>query len=305
MKRLGGKLLSVLVCVAWFGASPMAYAQAQVLTNLEITGPGIPNVAGWRFGSKGLSVAPTTPPPVSGDASYALEGQYPAVGPNGETSAYANYYLPSSLNDPESVYIDFWAKMPGTPGGLKFVKIFGKRDTSVNYADTTFLLDYTGVDPGGLLAVYFGDGTDETNDSQDMIRLNHVDSYLGSNNAQAVVLTPQDQYFSSSDWGTGWHHFLMHVRFNTNTDPTAQDPNPNGEIYLEIDGKVYVDVTDLSNRYIGAADGINGPIQYVQFFGWAQTDSQPFTIWYDNIVISTGGFVSDPAPAPMTNVRLQ
>ena len=305
MNRLGGNLLSVLVCAVWFGASPLAYAQAQVLTDLRITGPSIPTVAGWSIHGTGLSVAATTPPPVSGDAPYALEAQYPAVGPKGETAAYANFYIPSSDSNAESVYIDFWAKMPGNPGGLKFVKIFGKRSDPVGYANTTFLLDYTGVDPGGLLAVYFGSGMSEVNDSQDMIRLNDVHSYLGSNNAQAVVLTPQDQDFSSSDWGTGWHHFLMHVRFNTNTNPTAQDPNPNGEIYLEIDGKVYVDVSDLSNRYIGAADGVNGPIQYVQFFGWAQTDPQPFTIWYDNIVISTGGFVSDPAPAPMTNVRLQ
>lgn len=303
MNRLGAKLLAVLLCVAWFGVSSLAHAQAQVLTNLQITGPGVPTVAGWSIGGHGLSVAATAPPPVSGDAPYALEGQYPAVGPNGETSAFANFFLPSL--DTESIYIDFWAKMPGNLGGLKFCKIFGMRNDPVGYANTTFLLDYTGVDPGGLLAVYFGDGASEENDTQNMIRLNYVHSNLGSNNAQAVFLTPQDQYFSSSDWGTGWHHFLMHVRFNTNTNPTAQDPNPNGEIYLEIDGKVYVDAADLSNRYIGAADGVNGPIQYVQFFGWAQTDSQPFTIWYDNIVISTGGFVSDPAPAPMTNVRLQ
>jgi len=303
MNRLKGKLLAGLSCAAWVGASPWAHAQVQVLTNLKIIGPGIPTSAGWSLGGRGLSVGTTTPPPVTGDASYALEGQYPAVGPHGETSAYANFYLPSV--DTEGIYIDFWAKMPGNVGGLKFCKIFGRRNDPVGNANTTVLLDYTRVDPGGLLAVYFGDGAAERNDTQNMIRLNNVHSNLGADNTQAVILTPQDQYFSSSDWGSSWHHFLVHVRFNTNTSPTAQDPNPNGEIYLEIDGKVYVDATDLANRYISATNGDNGPIHYVQFFGWAQNDSQPFTIWYDNIVISTGGFVSDPAPAPMTNVRLQ
>ena len=312
MNRLKCKLLTGLLCAAWAGASPWAHAQVQVLTNLQITGPGIPTSAGWRLGGRGLSVGTTTPPPVSGDASYALEGQYPAVGPHGETSAYANFYLPSLGT--EGIYIDFWAKMPAATEGFKFCKIFGVTSgTSPSgtpyqgYANTTFGTDYTGIDPGGITQVSYGDGTSLDNDTQDVIRLGGQDQHIGVSAQQsnpindAIVLTPQMSYFTGADWGTGWHHFRIHVAFNTNTQG-----EPNGAVYLQIDNKVYVNVSHLANR-----NPANGPISYIGFFGWAQTDPQPFNIWYDNIVISTGGWAtglqSTPVqrPAQMTSVAVR
>jgi len=74
-------------------------------------------------------------------------------------------------------------------------------------------------------------------------------------------------------------------------------PVPDGEVYVEIDGKVYVDATGLYDR-----NPANGPINYIQFGGWAQTDPRPFDVWFDNIRISTGGFVSDPSPMAPTDV---
>jgi hypothetical protein len=98
--------------------------------------------------------------------------------------------------------------------------------------------------------------------------------------------------FPSTAWGTGWHHFRMHIKFNSGT--SSSNEVADGEYYLEIDGKVYVDATGFFNR-----NPQNGPIGYVGFFGWAQDDPQPFDVWYDNIVISTGGFASDPQPSQM------
>lgn len=292
MNRLIARLMGGLLVAACMVGAPYALASGPVtvLTNLQITGPGLPTAAaapGWTIGGSGLTVASTTPP-VSGDAPYALEGQYPAVGSNGETDAYANFDV-SALNT-ESIYIDFWAKMPDAKEGLKFCKIFGMRSDPIGYANTTFMTDYTGVDQGGLLIAEYGDGTDTINDSQNLIRFTGVNSAVGRSYGTAAVLTPQMKYWTSSDWGTTWHHFRIHVKFNSGT--TSSNEVPNGKIYVEIDGKVYVDATGLYNRNPG-----NGPIDYIQFFGWAQTDPQPFDVWYDNIVISTGGFASDPQPS--------
>ena len=75
---------------------------------------------------------------------------------------------------------------------------------------------------------------------------------------------------------------------------------PDGEYYLEVDGKVYVNATGLYNR-----NPANGPIKRIAFFGWAQTETQPFQLWYDDIRISTGGFASQPSPMPPTSVEVK
>lgn len=292
MNRLMTRLMGGLLGAASLVGAPLALANGPVtvLTNLTVTSDAIPSLPGWSIGGAILSVQPTTPP-VSGDAPYALEAQYPAVGTAGMGGPWANFSL-ASLNL-ESVYIDFWAKMPDAKEGFKFLKIFGMRSDPVGYANTTIGTDFTGVSQGGFVMIGFGDGTNTVNDTQDIIRLTGQGQYLGRSSGSAVVLTPQMSYFTGTDWGTQWHHFRVHVKFNNGT--TSANEVPDGEVYLQIDGKVYVDVTGLYNR-----NPSNGPIDYIGFFGWAQTDPQPFDIWYDNIVISTGGFVSDPAPSAMS-----
>ncbi len=103
--------------------------------------------------------------------------------------------------------------------------------------------------------------------------------------------------FSSADWGTGWHHFRIHIKFNSGT--TTLNEVPDGEIYIEIDGKIYVNATGLFNR-----NPANGPIDHIEFFGWAQNETQPFQVWYDDIRISTGGFTSEPSPMPPTGLAV-
>jgi hypothetical protein len=221
----------------------------------------------------------------------ALEGSYPVPGAGGQF-ILANYNVASLQT--EDIYIEFWAKMPGAKGGCKFLKIFGNE--SDGYADTTIGANFAGGDYGSIYEIGFGDGTPLVNDSQHGIWLNgqHPQS-IGRSYGTATVLTPQESPFSSADWGTAWHHFRVHVRFNSGT--TRQNEVPNGEVYLEIDGKVYADATSLYNR-----NPANGPVQTVEFFGWAQQDPQAFQLWYDDIRISTGGFLSQPLPDPPANI---
>lgn len=290
MKRLIMRLTGVLIGAACVAGSPYALASGPVtvLTNLQFTSAGTPSAPGWKFG--GASVVATTPPPVSGDAPYALEGLYPTTGPSGTGGPWANFSV-ASLNT-ESVYIDFWAKMPDAKEGFKFLKIFGVNTSGQGAANTTFMTDYTGAEQGAIRMVQFGDGTVISNDAQNYIGLNGTQN-VGRSYGIATVLTPQMSYFSSSDWGTGWHHFRVHIKFNSGT--STSNETPNGEVYLEVDGKVYVDATGLFNR-----NPQDGPIDYIGFFGWAQDDPQAFDAWYDNIVISTGGFISDPQPSAMS-----
>ncbi len=253
---------------------------------------------GWGFGAQrggSISVQPTSSANLGAPTGNALVGSYPAPGAGGQY-IWANYNV-SSL-DTEDIYIEFWAKLPGAKEGCKFLKIFGERLTSTNYADTTIFTNYNGGDYGAIGQVSFGDGTSLTNDSQHAINLNgNFPAWIGRSYGIASVQTPQMSDFSSADWGTGWHHFRVHVKFNSGT--TAQNEVPDGEVYLEIDGKVYVNATGLYNR-----NPANGPIAYIEFFGWAQTETQPFQLWYDDIRISTGGFSSQPSPMPPTSVQV-
>ena len=302
---LTGFSLASLLAVAGAAAASTSVPSAAaadgpitLLTDLKFTSTTL-SAPGWGFGSmRGgvISVQPTTGPDPSTGTVYALEGSYPIPGLGGQY-IWADYSV-ASLNT-EDLYIEFWAKMPGVKEGCKFLKILGQNPNfSNNYADTTFALDYTGADYGALRQVSFGDGKTLSNDSQNVINLNGTNpQWIGRSYGEASVQTPQMSTFASADWGTGWHHFRIHVKFNSGT--TSQNEIPDGEYYLEIDGKVYVNATGLYNR-----NPANGPIDRVEFFGWAQSEPQPFQIWYSGIRISTGGFVTSPIPMPPTSVAI-
>jgi len=278
-----------------FNASaPMLATVAKMAaTRLPSASVGAPN---WIIGAQnGGSVGAQATTGPAGSPVDALEGLYLAG--NAGQSMWADYSV-NSLQT-EDIYIEFWAKMPVAKGGCKFLKIFGQRSATGQFAAATFGTDYTGIDPGALLQVTFGDGTTQINDGQNVIKLDGSNpSYIGRSYGTAVVKTPQMSGFSPADWGTGWHHFRVHVKFNSGT--TAQNQVPDGEFYLEIDGKVYVDATRLYNR-----NPANGPIDYVELFGWAQNNPSPFQVWYDDVRISTGGFMSQGLPDPPADVGVQ
>jgi len=188
--------------------------------------------------------------------------------------------------------------MPGAKQGLKFLKIFGIRD-SVGYANTTFGLDYTGADGdfGDMYQVSFGDGSVKANDTASVIFFNgDAPSWIGRSYGQAIVETPQKKRWSSDNWGVDWHHFKMHVKFNSGTTP--QNEVADGAYYVEIDDKVYVKATGLFNRHYS-----NQSIDCVTFFDWAQNGTAPFEVWLDDIRITTGGFL--PASAPKAPQLIQ
>jgi hypothetical protein len=267
------------------------------MTSVSLPSTAI-NTPGWSIGARNggaVGVQATTGP--NGSMVDALEGDYPVAG-NGGWYVGANYSV-ASLNT-EDVYIEFWAKMPSQyKGGFKFVKVFGQSSSSTGYANTTFGAEYTASPYGALTQVSFGDGTNLQNDTQNVINLDgQYFQSIGRSYGTAVVQTPQMSDFPAADWGTGWHHFLIHVKFNSGT--TSQNEVPNGEYYLQIDGKVYVDATGLYNR-----NPANRPIEQIGFFGWAQEDPEPFQVWYYDIRISTGGFMDTPLPNPPSNVAVQ
>jgi hypothetical protein len=309
MTCLTTKSVAGLLAAGWVMVAPCAIAGSaeqpdgpvQVLTNLQFSSPApvanstTLNVPGWAFGSQSggaLSVSATTPP-VAGDGSYALEANYPVTSAGGQY-IWADYSV-SALNT-EDIYVDFWAKMPDAKGGCKFLKIFGKRNDPQGIAAVTLGANYTGSVKGGIANLEYGDGTTVQNSGQQTIFLNGAHpTWIGRSYGVADVLTPDVNGWPASNWGTSWHHFRVHVKFNSGT--TTSNQVADGEYYVEIDGKAYVDATGLYNR-----NPANGPLDYVEFGGWAQTDPQAFDVWYDNIIISTGGFVSDSGPKPPGNV---
>lgn len=288
--------------------TPQLLTELQFTSTTAMTEPGeaasISSAAklptGWTVGAQAggsIGVQTTSSPEPTASIVNALVGTYPDP-PSGGQYMWADYSV-AALGI-EDIYIEFWAKMPSQyKGGCKFLKIFGERATiggAESNANTTILTDYTGVDYGAVRQIGFGDGTTIRNDTENAINLNGTNpTMIGRSYGKAVVKTPQMSNFPSSAWGTGWHHFRVHIKFNSGT--TAQDEIPDGEYYLEIDGNVYVDATGLFNR-----NPVNGPIDYVEFFGWAQKDPNPFQLWYDDIRISTGGFMSTPLPEPPADV---
>jgi hypothetical protein len=293
------RALAGVVSAADADGPPQLLTELQFSSKTAMSATSITSEAsapsGWAIGAQvggSIGVQPTTGPDAATMVN-ALVGQYPDP-PSGGQYMWASYNI-AALNT-EDVYIEFWAKMPSQyKGGCKFLKIFGARSSTTGTADTTIATDYTGADFGAIRQISFGDGTTLTNDSQNVININGTNpTWIGRSYGTAVVKTPQMSVFHSSDWGAGWHHFRVHVKFNDGT--TLQNEVPNGEYYLEIDGKVYVDATGLYNR-----NPANGPISYIEFFGWAQNDPEPFELWYDDIRIETGGFISTAMPEPPTN----
>jgi hypothetical protein len=241
----------------------------------------------WHWGQYGGTLD------VSRDrtANYAgskgsVRGRYPI--PAGGKYAVGS----ASLEDLKTreIYIEFQARMPGIKHGLKFLKIFGGRDAN-GYANATIQPDYTGSDNGGFLFIGFGDGSVPDNDFGSVINIDGTQPRLiGRSYGLAEVKTPQKAVWPSSNWGTGWHHFRVKVKFNSGTSELNEEND--GEFYLEIDDKVYVDAKGLFNRHPR-----NLPIASVNFFDWSQSGTQPFDVWYDDIVISTGGFLPRPRGA--------
>lgn len=293
LSKLGYRLYSLLVGGCFLFAITSLRAEVVIIGQQDFESGTALSTNGWTFGAQSggqLSVSTTANLNLNGSKG-SLKGSYPKPGAGG-MFMWGSFDIASrNLND---VYVDFWAKMPNAKFGLKFLKVFGQRVGNNNdVANTTFGLDYTGVDYGGMYCVSFGDGSTPSNDTQNVINFNgEYPNWVGRSFSKAglSVSLPQKKIWASSNWGDSWHHFRIHIKFNSGT--TQSNEVANGEYYVEIDDKVYVDAKGLFNRHYS-----NLPIQSIAFFDWTQGGGYPFEIWYDDIKISTGGFV-DKRPAP-------
>jgi hypothetical protein len=269
------------------------FASAETTHTFVTFDNGTLNQPGWIFGAQDggtVSVSTDASKNLNGSAG-SLKGTYPT--PVGSVYAWGTYSV-ASLNTYE-LYIEFWAKMPAAKEGLKFLKVFG--GDSSGYANTTFALDYTGADYGSMYQVSFGDGSTAYNDTANVINFDgSYPQWIGRSFGTARVQTPMGRSFRSTDWGTAWHKFRIRVKYNSGT--TSANQIADGAYYVEIDGNVYVNATGLYNRHYS-----NKPIDRVELFGWTQSGTRPFEIWYDDVRISSGGFASSgPEPMPPTDV---
>jgi len=232
------------------------------------------------------------PAQVYGGSGNSLKANYPQPG-GGSIYVIGNYDVSNftSIGPANHVYIDFYAKMPNSKQGLKFCKIFGKSAGGTNYANTTFGLDYTGAERGGMYYVGFGDGSGVGNDTQNGIWLAGINdpdaAYHGAGRSVGLpgnqILTPQNRNWTATDWGAGWHRWQLYLKFNSGT--TAGNEVNDGELKILIDGLPFVDAKGLFNRHYS-----NGPISHIHFFEWSQTGTSPFDIWIDSIRISQNGW---------------
>jgi len=283
-----------LVAASMILLSASSYAAVTVVASQDFESPTLPNSNGWTFGAQsGGAVSISTDTSLNHAGSKgSIKANYPIA--KGAMYVWGSVDLtPLKLND---IYIEFWAKMPGAKQGLKFLKIFGVKGTS-DYANTTFALTSDAGIQGSMTQISFGDGSSLTNDTQNVVNLDgtYLD-WIGRALSGASILTPQKKRWAGTNWGTDWHHFRVHVKFNSGT--TAANQVADGAYYLEIDDVVYANATKLFNRHYS-----NGPIQSVSIFDWAQNGTAAFELWYDDFKITTGGF-DDRKPEPPSKPQL-
>jgi hypothetical protein len=288
------KLLMVwYLLVSAFGVESVS-AEGTTVAFMDFEQGSLVSGSGWSFGSMAggsLSLSTDKEKNFAG-SNGSLKATYPLA--LGNIYAWARYDI-ASLNT-RDVYVEFDAKIPASIQGVKFLKVFGrwaKIEGANSYANATFGLDYSSVPRGNMCAISYGDGTDLQNDTQVIISFDRDRQIFQSRTDKtklAEIMLPERRCWAQEDWGNKWHHFKYHVKFNSGT--TKENEVADGEFYVEIDGKVYVNASKLFNRHF-----TNEPIGTITFFDWAQNGTAPFEVWLDNIRITTGGFVS-PVPKP-------
>lgn len=217
--------------------------------------------------------------------SNSYKVTYPS--PTGDQYNWLQLNVPDGVED---LYFEFRSKMPAATNGLKNLKIFGKNITGGlnEVANTTLVLQYTAVPDGlgSLTQISFGDGHTKSNDTDQVVNLDgSYPAQIGRSYGNgAVVSTPQGKNWKASDWGTGWHTFRFHAKFNSGT--TALNEVNDGKYFLSIDGNTYADASGLFNRHYS-----NGTIDHIQWGGYSQGGGPAFEIWYDDIKVSRYGFM--------------
>jgi len=241
--------------------------------------PSNPDVYGFNFGTNpGATLA------VGEDSEGKfLHAAYDAD-LEGDNYIYGGCDL--GLDGVRQLYIQCYARMADVKHGLKFIKLFGLKPESTNYANATFAFDYTGIEFGCMYAVSFGDGTTEENDTQNVLFFDGTNpEYIGRSFGTAVLSTPQNAIWSADNWGTTKHKFQIMFRHNTGT--TAEDELPNGAFEVRIDDVLYAKAENIFTRH-----PTNGYFQSVGLFGATQNNPEAFTFdIFEGLTISTDGWV--------------
>lgn len=205
-------------------------------------------------------------------------GTIPATDSPSTRGTHVNISIPIPAGNFD-LYIRFRARMPFAKGGCKFCKVSGL-DVGGNYANTTFGTDYS---TGDYLEISYGNGEGIINDAN--VALQYAGNVNGTMRGDGLQnwSAPQGRTFTSTDWGTDWHNFKIHCKFNSGT--TEENQVADGEYYVEIDGVVWGHATGIYNRH-----WTNENIEKIVLYNWSQDAPNQFTVDFDDIVISTGGF---------------
>jgi len=184
---------------------------------------------------------------------------------SGGTGPYLLSHSIGNLNLSE-LYIRFYFKVDKPSGGAKFLKLFGKRNDPVGYANSTFGLHYY---DGNLKEISYGSGSSVKNDTQTIIR------YNGKHTDRNVIIQHASRPFMPVNGQ--WHCFEAHIKYNGNW-------KRDGLYEVWIDGKLRIKATNIKNRNeknsmyferVGLANYCHNP-----------AFKQPWTLWYDNFIIS-------------------
>jgi hypothetical protein len=166
------------------------------------------------------------------------------------------------------IYVRFYFKVgPNAEGGSKFLKLFGKRDDPIGYANTTFTMQY---ETNRIFEASYGRGTKTVNDTQDYIRFN------GKQTDPAVTINTYTSHFSPTIGY--WHCFEVHMRYN-------DDNRRNGIYRVWIDGRLRVHATNVINRH-NSNSRFFGEVALGNYGAHGKSDVD-WNLHYDELVIST------------------
>jgi hypothetical protein len=196
------------------------------------------------------------------DGGGYLRVEYRGAG----TAAYVVKKNVDSFNLNE-VYIkfDFRQSKSGENGGSKFLKLFGKINQPVGYANSTFVLNYAS---NKLTEVGYGNGSATVNDAQQLIR------YGGNPTDPAVVMQVAKGVF---DPGANiWHNQQVYMKYSTNG-------NRDGVYKVWIDGILWVHATNVKNRHDSNSREF-GQIRLADYNNG--NNGGTFDLDYDNVVMS-------------------
>lgn len=181
----------------------------------------------------------------------------------------APYWFSKSvaMNNISEVYVRFYFRTDAySSGGSKFLKIFGKPNDPIGYANTTFPINYYS---GRLFEIGYGDGTGTSNDSTATIR------YSGLHSDTSVTVLASSGEFVIND--SKWHSFEAHMKYNSNGQR-------NGIYRVWIDGALRIHATNIKNRN----DANSMFINEIHLANYTNSNfSTPWNLYYDSVVIST------------------